>query len=121
MGSYCHLSTGSSVFAAYGVEMGDGCALSPGAKIFTATDDITSEYLASFDGGLEPRGMKSGFVKIGNYVVIGANSVVLPSVYIGDQVQVGALSLVNRGLDSNGVYVGAPAKWIKNRMALKYG
>ncbi len=121
LGANCHISTGSVVIGGHGFEMGDGCALSPGVKVFTATDDMDSGYLASFSGGLEHRAYKGGAVKLGKYVVIGANSVVLPKVEIGDEVQVGALSLVNRSLEGRGIYAGAPARLLRPRPKLKYG
>lgn len=51
-------------------------------------------------------------VKIGSEVFIGAESVVLPGVTIGDRVVVGAGSVVTNDLESNAVYVGNPARRI---------
>lgn len=51
-------------------------------------------------------------VSIGNEVFIGAESVILPGVTIGDKVVVGAGSVVTKDLESNGVYVGSPARRI---------
>lgn len=55
---------------------------------------------------------KLGRVTIGDYVYIGHNSTVLCNVRIGDNVIIGAGSLVNKDLPSNGVYAGVPAKYI---------
>lgn len=51
-------------------------------------------------------------VKIGSQVFIGAESLILPGVTIGDKVVVGACSVVTKDLEGNGVYVGNPAKRI---------
>lgn len=51
-------------------------------------------------------------VNIGNEVFIGAESVILPGVTIGDRIVVGAGSVVTKDLESNGVYVGSPARRI---------
>lgn len=53
-----------------------------------------------------------GKVKIGNNVFIGVNTTILKGVEIGDNVIIGACSLVNKSLASDGVYAGVPAKYI---------
>ncbi len=121
LGDYCHLSTGSGIWGGAGFKAGNGCVLSPGAKVFTATDDPDSDMVASFSGCPIPHYSKSAPVIFGNYVVIGANSIVLPGVVIGHEVQVGALSLVNRQLPGQGIYAGVPAKFIRARKKLVYG
>lgn len=51
--------------------------------------------------------------RIGNNVTIAANSCVLGDVTITDNVVIGAGSIVTKDIDQPGVYVGAPAKQIK--------
>ena len=53
-------------------------------------------------------------VKIGNNVQIGTNSVILPGVTIGDNVIIGALTLVNKDIPSNCKAVGSPVKILYN-------
>lgn len=84
------------------VEIGDNFISAPGSLI-TAHD--ASTFLFSGKYRVEK-------VKIGNNVFLGANSVVLPGVTIGDNVIVGAGAIVTKNLESNGVYVGNPAKFI---------
>jgi len=43
---------------------------------------------------------------IGKFAVVGANSVVLPGVTIGEGASVGACSVVTRDLDPWGIYIG---------------
>lgn len=50
--------------------------------------------------------------KIGSNVFIGSSTTVMPGVTIGDNVIIGAMSLVIKDLPSNGVYVGNPCKKI---------
>jgi len=59
-----------------------------------------------------------GPVVIGKYSQIGANSIILPNIEIGEGVSVGALSLVNKSLADWGIYAGVPAKYIKERSKL---
>lgn len=53
-----------------------------------------------------------GGVKIGNNVMIGANSLILPDVAIGDNVVIAAGSVVTKDIPSNSVVGGVPAKYI---------
>lgn len=52
-------------------------------------------------------------IKVGNNVWIGGNVCVMPGVTIGDNVVIGAGSVVTKDIESNSVAVGNPAKVIK--------
>lgn len=52
-------------------------------------------------------------IKIGNNVWIGGNVIVLLGVTIGDNVTIGAGSIVNKDIPSNSIAVGNPCKVIK--------
>lgn len=53
-----------------------------------------------------------GFIDIGDNVFIGANSIILPNVKIKSNTVIAAGSVVSKSLEGNGVYGGAPAKYI---------
>ena len=53
-------------------------------------------------------------ITVGNRVYIGVNTILLPGVTIGDNVIIGAGSVVTKDLKSNGVYAGNPARYIKS-------
>lgn len=55
---------------------------------------------------------KIGKVTIGNNVFVGTGSIILCNTKIGDNVVIGAGSVVKGIVESNGVYVGSPAKKI---------
>lgn len=119
IGDDVHIGAGVAIFGTHGVFIGNGVSLSPGSKIFTATDDPSLEMVTNPQ--LDDRCGQIGQVSIGDYSSIGSNAVVLPGVTIEDEVQVGALSLVKTSLRRNGVYAGVPAKYIKERAGLIYG
>ena len=54
-----------------------------------------------------------GPVNIGKGCWFGINSVILPNVKIGDYAVVGANSLVNQDVPDNAVVAGSPAKILK--------
>lgn len=53
-----------------------------------------------------------GKVKLGNYVYIGSNSLIMPGVTIGDNTLVAAGSVVTKSLPSDIVVAGNPARYI---------
>ena len=60
--------------------------------------------------GQQNRGSKKGAPKIGKSVFIGANSIIVGNVKIGDNVLIAPGSYVNFDVPSNSIVVGNPAK-----------
>jgi len=59
--------------------------------------------------------VQHGTVRIDKHSIIGASSVVFPSVTIGEGCAIGAMSLVNKSTDPWGIYVGIPVRKLKDR------
>jgi len=57
---------------------------------------------------------KSGQVILEKNSKIGSNSVIFPNVTVGENSIVGANSLVNHSIPPNEIWIGSPAKKIKN-------
>ena len=57
--------------------------------------------------------LESGPVEIGNHTWIGANSIIMPNVKLGEFCVVAANSFVNRSFDAYSVVGGNPAKLIR--------
>ncbi|WP_293900318.1 DapH/DapD/GlmU-related protein [Phenylobacterium sp.] len=116
MGDFVHVATHVFVTAGSGVELCDFVGLSPGVRVFSRSDDFTGEYLtnptvpATFT---KPPALRP--VRVGRHVVVGAGTVILPEVDIGDGSTVGAGSVVTRSLDPWGIYVGSPARRVRDR------
>ncbi len=82
------------------IELGDYVTLAPRVHIL-AHDASTKRFLGF---------TKIGHVKIGNDVFVGAESVILPGVTIGDKVIIGANSTVTHDIPSGMVAAGSPAR-----------
>lgn len=109
IGSYCFLSAGD------GICMGDFSGLSQGVRIYSRTDDYSGKHLTNPTVPHRYTGITRGAVTLGRHVIVGSGSVILPKVMIGEGSSVGALSLVNKSLESWGVYFGCPAKRLNER------
>ena len=88
------------------VTFGDNVFIGPNCGFYTAGHPLDAE---TRNKGLE----YAKPIKVGNNVWFGGNVVVLPGVKIGDNVVIGAGSVVTKDIQSNVVAVGNPCKVIK--------
>ena len=95
-----------------GLEIGDKVTFSSGVHVYTHDSSFYRAKDLSKDP-LHGTHCKRAPVKIGNNVQIGANSVILPGVTIGDNVVIGSLSLVNKDIPNNSVAVGSPCRIVR--------
>ena len=115
IGDFTHLA-GHGLYAGGGtLEIGSFCGLSGGICVYTGSDDFTGESLGNPTIPYPFRQPKRSFVRIGDHVQIGANSVVLPGVTIGEGAAVGAMSLVLHDCEPWTIYVGVPARPLRAR------
>lgn len=115
IGSNIHISSYVALYGSFGIELEDFTGISPMSTIFSAMDDFSGNYLV---GPIHPDTttyVTGGKVTLKKYSQIGTHTVVFPNLTIGEGVAVGACSLVNRSLDEWTIYVGRPAKPLKNR------
>lgn len=91
-----------------------GC-VAPGARILTTVDDFSGTGLVGPTIPEALRTARHGDVNICRHAIVGANSIVLAGTTIGEGSVVGALSLVNKSIAPWGIYVGIPARRIRDR------
>jgi acetyltransferase-like isoleucine patch superfamily enzyme len=119
LGDGVHIGNGAALFGTYGIEIGTGTSISPGAMLFSASENPRSPFTSNPQA--ETRDAITGPIKIGRRCVIGAGSVVLPEVVVEDEVVVGALSLVrdeDSPLVGGLVYGGTPLRRLCIREAV---
>ena len=89
------------------VTIGDDCFIGPNVSIYTACHSTDPVERNSRQEWAKP-------VTIGHSVWIGGSVAILPGVTIGDNVTIGAGSVIVGDIPSNTVAVGNPCKVIKN-------
>lgn len=91
------------------VSIGDRVTITHGVKM--VTHDASTRLFRARHPGMNRRfGNKFGPICIGSDVFVGVNSIILPGVTIGDNVVIGAGSVVNKDVRSGVVVAGVPAK-----------
>jgi len=116
IGSFVHIASFTSITGGGELVMEDFSGVSSGVRIYTGNDDYSGKFLTNPTIPRPYRLPIRSFVHIKKHTIIGANTVILPGVTIGEGVAIGANSLVTKDCEPWGVYFGSPAKRIKNRL-----
>lgn len=98
-----------------GIVFEDFTTVAYGVKIFTQSDDYSGVTLTN---STIPVKFKNEFKKeilIKKHSIVGAGSIIMPGVTLEEGTSVGAISLVLESTCEWGIYVGAPARRLKNR------
>lgn len=112
IGKRCKIE--SHTFICDGVEIGNYCFIGHG--VIFANDNhprsVNSKQELETEKDWKPR-----FVKtiIGKNVTIGSGAKILGGISIGDNAMIGMGSVVTKNVPENQVWVGCPAKFLKNK------
>lgn len=116
IGSYVHIVSFASITGGGGCRIGDFTCISGGARIFSGTENVEDSL---FGPDVLPyfRDAIRSPVEIGDHVLVGANSVILPGAKLSDGVVIGAGSVVleDQVCEEWGIYVGSPAHKVRKR------
>lgn len=116
IGAFCHITPMCLVAGGSpGIFFADFCTLAYGVKVFSQSDDYSGETLAN---SLIPRKFKNEIfeeVTFGKHVIVGAGSIIFPGVHVAEGCSVGAMTLISKSTLPWGVYVGNPARRVKER------
>jgi galactoside O-acetyltransferase len=115
IGNNVHIEPSSSIIAHNGIEIGNYCTISHGVRLFTASADYSGFFHTNTFPIPDLQNPISGPIKIEDYVIVGANSVVMPNLTIKKGAAIGALSFVRENVEGWSIYGGNPLKFIKKR------
>ena len=100
IGEGCYFNAGTTFIDDWKIEIGRDCLFGPNVTICTTGHPVSPKH--------RMEGMYSFPVKIGNMCWIGANTIILPGVTIGDNSVIGAGSVVTKDIPANVVAFGSP-------------
>lgn len=115
IGNNVHLEPSSSIVSHNGVTIGNYCTVSHGVRLFTASADYSGQWFTNVFPDSRFQEPRVGPITLEDHVIIGANSVVMPGVTVGQGAAVGALSFVRTSIAAWRIYGGNPLRDLGSR------
>jgi galactoside O-acetyltransferase len=115
IGNFIHIATHTSISGGGFCVLEDFVGVCAGARLITGSEDITGRGIAS---PLVPdrfRPVIRSYVHCKRHSFVSTNVVVMPGVTLGEGSVVGSGSVVIGDLEPWGIYIGSPAKRVKDR------
>ena len=98
-----------------GIILEDFTTIAYSVQIFTQSDDYSGKSMTNSTIQKKYKNELKKEVLIGKHSIIGAGTIIMPGVTLAEGTSVGAMSLVLSDTLPWSIYVGIPAKKIKNR------
>ena len=117
IGNYVHIATHCTIIGGEKSKliMKDFSGFAAGCRLVCGSDDYSGESLINPTIPEEYLLLHHSTITMERYSTLGTNVVVHPNITIGEGSVVGSCSLVTQDLDPWGIYVGIPAKRIRDR------
>jgi len=115
LGSHIHISAYTALYGSMGIVLENYTGLSARCTVYSAVDDFSGNYLIGPMVNENKTNVTGGEVIIHKYSQVGAGCIIMPNISIEEGVVVGAMSFVNKSLQSWNIYAGIPAIRIKER------
>jgi acetyltransferase-like isoleucine patch superfamily enzyme len=115
IGKNVHISAGVFLYGGGGIQIDDFAGISAGSKVFSVTDDFSGAFLTNPTIPSEYTNVTSKRVELHKHSLVGAGTILFPGAVLPEGTAVGAMSLVDRELAPWGIYVGIPARRLKDR------
>jgi dTDP-4-amino-4,6-dideoxy-D-glucose acyltransferase len=106
IGSYVHVGAFGFMAGEGRIELHDFAGLSGRVSIYSSNEDYSGASLTNPTVPQELRGVSEAPVTVCRHAIVGAGSVILPGVTVGEGAAVGALSLVRRDVAEFTVVAG---------------
>jgi len=116
LGENCEINVNCVFLDCNKITIGDNALIAPNVQIYTAYHSTNpKDRLPSpkSDGGFAFCKTITAPVRIGHNVWIGGSAIILPGVTIGDNVVIGAGSVVTHNIPDNVVAVGNPCRVVR--------
>jgi acetyltransferase-like isoleucine patch superfamily enzyme len=111
VGDRTHVDQFCVLYGQGGLSIGSGCAIASGVIVYTQSNQIGDDPEAA----IIDQPVRYAPVRIGDDVWIGARTVILPGVSVGDHAVIGAGAVVRDDVPAWAVVAGVPARVIRDR------
>ena len=98
-----------------GITLEDFVCLSYHVQVFSQSDDYSGATIANATVPKRYRNDKKEAVRLYRHRVVGAGSIITPGVTVAEGTSIGAASLVLAPTEAWSIYVGSPARKLKDR------
>ena len=116
IGNFCHITVHSYIQSGGRLEIGDFSAISPGGIVLAASDDYKGDgFIGLGVFGKKYRNTQCKDVIMGKHVHVGAGSIILPGVTLGEGCSIGSGSVVTESMPEWTICYGSPCKPIKDK------
>lgn len=114
--NYIHIAAGTLLYGGCeGIELQDFCNISSRVAIYAVSDDYSGTGLTNPMVSDSYKQLINEKVTVERHAIIGSGCTILPGVTLGEGSAFGAMSLINKTTEKWGIYMGIPAKKIKDR------
>ena len=116
MGNYVHIAAYCALYGGDdGIIIEDFCGISSRTALYSVSDDYSGMYLTNPTIPIKYKNIKSSKIVLKKHSIIGTNSTILPGVVLNEGVAIGANTLVVKECEAWKIYIGTPAKILKDR------
>lgn len=115
IGNYVFIARNCHLSGVFGIEMHDFSSMAANTVVYSASDDYSGEAMTAQVVPHQFTKYCGGKVIIGRHVIIGSSSTIVGPAHLAEGCSVGAMTLVQKDLDPWGIYVGVPARRLKER------
>jgi len=110
IGNYVHIACFSSLIGEKEIRIDDYANISSRVSIYSSSDDYSGNSMTNPMIQNLYKQVDNRRVAIKKHCIIGAGSIILPGVTLGEGCAIGALSLVKDDCEEFGIYTGIPVK-----------
>jgi acetyltransferase-like isoleucine patch superfamily enzyme len=116
LGNNVFIAVHSSITASIDkIIFGDFATVAFNCQIFSSSDDYSGVSLTNPTVPPEYKEIWNSAIEVGRHSIIGASSVIFPGCNIATGCAIGAGSVVTSSTEPWGIYIGTPARRIKDR------
>lgn len=116
IGRHVHLAVFNNIAGGEpGIKFEDFSGLAYGCHLFSQSDDYSGKSMTNPTVSDNFKNETKKPICIGKHCIVGAGSVIVPGVILGEGTAVGSLSLVTKSTEPWSIYFGIPARRIKAR------